>query len=97
MSYRKDQFEYERLLGSLIAQKDPFFEKIACMADDWRQIAGMLEILKTLYPNDKELIKVVDTILYPVIQRLGQAEFRQDIVTHLAMKLRSIRKISDAK
>lgn len=97
MSFGKEQYRWESLLGALIAQKDPYFEKIACMNDDWREIIGLLEVLKIVSPEDKDLIKDIDTLLIPIVQRMGQAEWTCDIVTHLAMKLKSVRKISDAK
>lgn len=68
---------------------------IACMSEDWREIAGYLEALKVIDPKlekDSEFNQVVK-----VVQRLGQANFKMDIVSHLSMKANNDEALADAK
>jgi hypothetical protein len=92
----KEQFRWESMLGALVSGKDAYFEKIACMSPDWREIISYLEVLKILDPEDKKTKEEIDKILVPVCQKLGQAEWMPDIISHLAMKLGSIEKVFDA-
>jgi len=92
----KDLFKWATYIGSQVAGKDQFFQEIACMTPEWRETIAYLEILKILEPNDKKLHEEIEKILKPICQKIGQAEWMPDIITHLAMKLGSIEKIYDA-
>jgi len=92
----KDMFKWATYIGSQVAGKDKFFQDIACMTPEWREIVAYLEILKIVEPNDKKLHEEIDKILKPVCQRIGQAEWMPDIITHLAMKLGSVERVFDA-
>ena len=94
--FNKEEYRWESLLGSLIAQKDPYFEQTACMSEEWRELIGFLEVLK-IVDQDPELKGEIEKLFIPICQKLGQATWKRDIVTDLAMKLRSVRKVSDAK
>lgn len=96
MSFNREEFRYESLLGSLIAQKDPYFEQTACMSEEWREIIGFLEVLK-IVDQDPDLRKEIEKLFIPICQKLGIATWKRDIVTDLAMKLKSVRQVSDAK
>ena len=91
----KDLFKWATYIGSQISGKDKFFQEIACMTTEWREVIALLEVLKIVYPNDKELHKDIEN-LKTICQRLGQAEWNPDIITHLAMKLGTVEEIYDA-
>ena len=111
MSYSREEFRYLSLIGSLLSQKDPFFELIACCSEEWRETIGDLDVIKildrysvkydVLSPETKREIqdfdRDIDELLIPMCQREGQASWKRDIVTDLAMKLKSVRQVSDAK
>ena len=62
-------------------------KEIACMTVEWREIMALLEILKKVCPEDKQLQEDIEKLLKPICQNLGQAEWNPDVITHLAMKL----------
>jgi len=111
MSFNREEFRYESLLGALIAQKDPFFELIACCSEEWRGTIGDLDVVKildryslkydVLSPETKREIQDFDRdiseLLIPICQREGQASWKRDILTDMAMKLRSVKQVSSAK
>jgi hypothetical protein len=95
MKYSLDDFEVSKFLGNAVGRNNPFMRFIACMSEDWREIAGYLEALKIIEPDlakDKEFKQVEK-----VVQRLGQSTFKMDIVSHLSMKANSDEAIADAK
>jgi len=85
--FSRQTFEITCYLGSLVGKDNPFMRDIACMTPEWREIMGLLEILKKLCSDDKALQEDIEKILKPVCQYMGQAEWNPDVITHLAMKL----------
>lgn len=85
--FSKETFEISCYLGSLVGKENPFMQEIACMTPEWRELTALLEILKLTSPDDKQLAKDIDDLLKPICQKLGQAEWNPDVITHLAMKL----------
>jgi len=82
-----------QLLSQRVSKQDPFFKEIALMDIDSRKKLALLYVLMNevnIFETDiskmteKELI---EKIVYPVIQRFGQAQFRADPLTHLGFKL----------
>lgn len=95
MKYGLEDFEASKFLGNAVGRKNPFLRQIACMGDQWREIAGYLEALKVIDPSlakDKEFADVVK-----VVEFLGQSTFKMDIVSHLSMKVSGKERIADAK
>lgn len=92
----KDLFKWATYIGSQVAGKDTFFQDIACMTPEYRELIAYMEIVKILEPDNKKQNEEIDKILKPIVQKLGQASWMPDIITHLAMKLGSIEKIADA-
>lgn len=74
--------------------------KIACMGNDYREIAGYLEAVniamklskKPLTKEQKQALKIVDDI----VVKLGQSTFNMDIVSHLSMKANADESIAEA-
>jgi len=111
MSYSREEFRYLSLIGSLLAQKDPYFEQIACCSEEWRETIGDFDVVKVmdryslkhdeLSPEEKREIqdfdRDIDELYIPICQRKGQASWKRDILTDMAMKLRSVKQVSSAK
>lgn len=94
MKYGLEDFEVSKFLGNAVGRKHPFLRSIACMSDEWREIAGYLEALKVLdakLEKDQEFKQVVK-----VVERLGQSTFKMDIVSHLSMKVNSDEQVANA-
>lgn len=91
MPLSHERFEVEHYLGNMIGKKDPYLKAIACMSKDWREIRSYLELLfildklkKTkLTKEQKNKLKII----CEAVERLGQAPFQMDVVSHLAMKI----------
>lgn len=98
--YTAEDFEASKFLGNAVGNANPFMRKIACMGDEYRELAGYLEAVnkilaldpKALTPQQKKLLETV----FAIVQALGQSVFKMDIVSHLSMKIKSEGKISDA-
>lgn len=101
MKYSTDDFEASKFLGNAVGKTNPFMRKIACMGNEYREIAGYLEALnialKTLAttPPTKEQAKLLKAIDEIVI-KLGQSTFKMDIVSHLSMKANADEGVADA-
>lgn len=85
--FSKESFEVTQWLGARVGKDNPFMRKIACMTPEWRELMALLEILKITCSDDKQLIKDIDEILTPICEKMGQAEWNPDVITHLSMKL----------
>ena len=91
--FSRDQFEVTQYLGNMIGRKDKFMQSIACMSQKWRQIRSYLEIPSIvdkakvfdveLTKEEKELLEITCKI----VERLGQADWQMDVVSHLSMKI----------
>ena len=96
MGYRNpmggELYRQASLLSQKVSEKDPFFQKIALMGLDERT---RYAILYTIIENDllnkdmnamsdKELL---EDIIMPIIQRIGQAKYKTDVLTQLGMKV----------
>jgi hypothetical protein len=96
MKYSNDNFEASKFLGNAVGKNNPFMRKIACMNLEWREIAAYLEVLKiwlpTMSKQEKEDFKKLET----TIEKIGQAAFNMDIVSHLSMKANADEVIADA-
>jgi hypothetical protein len=98
MRYSADDFDAAKFLGNAVGKNNPFMRKIACMNEEYREIAGFLEALSILSKDkltkqQKEKLKLIDK----VIVALGQANFKMDIVSHLSMKANADEGIADAQ
>lgn len=98
MRYSQDEFEASKFLGNAVGKNNPFMRKIACMNEEFREIAGYLEAINILgkekltKPQKEKLAKIDKVII-----ALGQAGFKMDIVSHLSMKADADEGIADAQ
>lgn len=92
----KELFRWSTYLGQQVAEKHPMLKQTACMSLKWREIIAYLEVIKLLNKNrDKKLIKQIDKVLIPAVQKIGQAEWPRDTLTDLAMRLGSKESVYD--
>ena len=93
MKFSRDQFEVTQYLGNMIGRNDDFMKSIACMSQKWRLIRAYLEV-----PNIVDEAKILDTklskedkqllsIINEIVERIGQADWQMDVVSHLSMKI----------
>jgi len=96
MGYRNkfssDLYRVSSLLSQKVSKKDPFFQKIALMGIEERiKYATLFVILeKDLLNKDLDTLtdkELLEDVIMPIIQRIGQAKFRADPLTHLGMKI----------
>ena len=104
MPFSRERFEVTQYLGNILGSKDKYLNSIACMSVDFREIYALIESLEILDVNgliepeeytdqDKKETKAVKEIT----QKLGQALFTMDIVSHLSMKIGKAYKIYDGE
>lgn len=94
--FDKDMLKWQTFLGAIVVKskveqkeregKETFMQKIACMHPEWRETVAYLEIVKML-TDDKKLKETIDQKMIPLCQKIGQALWMPDIITHLAMKI----------
>lgn len=87
----------------MIGKDDEFLQSIACMSQKWRLIRAYLEVpaivnkakvMDTeLSKEDKQLLSIINTI----VERIGQADWQMDVVSHLAMKIGKAYKIYEGE
>jgi hypothetical protein len=82
------------LLSQKVSEADPFFQEIALMGVDDRVKYAILktiinEGLLELDIPSMSLDDMIEKIMIPLIQRVGQARFKADPLTHLGMKVGS--------
>lgn len=91
MPLSQERFEVEHYLGNMIGKKDAYLKSIACMSNDFREIRSYLELLKIFEPLKKRKMtkqeKAKLKIVCEAVERMGQATFQMDVVSHLAMKI----------
>lgn len=83
-------YQQSSLLSQRVSKKDPFFQKIALMGVDERVKYAKLSALIETGLLDKDIAKmsmkeIIDKIALVFIQRIGQAKFKADPLTHLGM------------
>lgn len=89
--FSREQFEITTYLASMVVQNktNRYLADIACMSDEWRQIMGFIEAIEIIDKYEPELTdqdKIDFKMIKEVVQKLGQSEFKMDIISHLAMK-----------
>lgn len=101
MPFSREQFEVTQYLGNMIGKKDKFLNSIACMSKDWRLIRSYLELLNILEPlQSKALTKEQQkklAVIKEAIERIGQADWQMDVVSHLSMKIGKAYKTYDGE
>lgn len=89
----KSFYEASRYLGQYMPGKVPFLGEIACMGANRKvQIAvlkwvlELIPLLKEKGPEDLGEEEIIDTVLIPLLKKLGYAEWVTDTVTDMAIK-----------
>lgn len=98
MPFNRDQFEVTQYLGTKVGKQNPFMREIACMDSEWREIRSYLEMIEIIDKYELELPerdKKDFKMLKEMCTIIGQAKFKMDVVTHLAMKLGKPSKVED--
>lgn len=97
MKYSTDNFEASKFLGNAVGKNNPFLRKIACMNIEWREIQAYIEILKIWIPSMSKQDKEDFKKLQLTVEKIGQANFQMDIVSHLSMKANCDEGFADAR
>lgn len=72
-------------LGEVIASENPFFGKVSCLNYEEAELYAYLEMVKILAPGKIQLHKQLDK-MQRLIQVLGEAKWKRDILTHLSAR-----------
>lgn len=80
------------LLSQRVSQDDPFFKEIALMDISERKKYAILYAIKenNLLEIDLESLtteELIEKVLMPVLQRVGQAKYKADPLTNLGFKV----------
>ena len=101
MPFSREQFEVTQYLGNMIGKKDKFLNSIACMSQDWRLIRSYLELLNILEPLQSKPLteqqKKKLNVIKEAIERIGQADWKMDVVSHLSMKIGKAYKVYEGE
>ena len=100
MKFSRDQFEVTEYLANMVGQQkeNRFMREISCMSQEWRLIRSYLEIARELALKDgltKEEEEDFKQLNF-IAEKIGQAEWQMDIISHLAMKVGKVYKRHDA-
>jgi hypothetical protein len=96
MGYRNplssELYRTASLLSQKVSAKDKFFQEIALMGLDERLRYSIMYVIMEQDLLNKDLDKLTDKelledIIMPIIQRMGQAKFKTDVLTQLGMKI----------
>ena len=90
--FRNELYLMSSLLSQRVSGADKFFKEIALMGIDERVSYALLYAIDEIKffeldldnMNEDEFIKKV---ILPIIQRIGQARFKADTLTHLGWKV----------
>lgn len=98
MKFSKDQFEVTQYLGNQVGQANKFMRSISCMSQEWRLIRSYLEIVDILSLEDGQSKQDEKDIklLKDITEKIGQADWQMDIISHLSMKVGRVYKQHDA-
>lgn len=104
--YGSQLYQQATLLSQKVSEEDAFFKHIALMGIEERRKYALLYVitenkLLELDLSSMSEIELIEKIIMPMLQRLGQAKFKADPLTHLGMKLgrpdESLRYLRDEK
>lgn len=90
--YGSQLYQQATLLSQKVAEEDEFFKHIALMGIEERRKYAMLYVITTEGLLEMDLssmneTELIEKIIMPMLQRIGQAKFKADPLTHLGMKL----------
>lgn len=98
MKFTRDQFEVTQYLGNQVGQGNKFMREISCMSQEWRLIRSYLEIVDILSLREGRTKKEEEELktLKEIVEKIGQADWSMDIISHLSMKVGRVYKLHDA-
>ena len=75
----------------MVGKKDKFLNAIALMSIEWRETRACLEVINIADTLRTEGLKAEQKkkldVIKAIVERMGQANFQMDVVSHLAMKI----------
>lgn len=85
-------YQQSALLSQRVSEADPFFKEIALMDVNYRR---RYAIIKAILDNEilemdlssMTANELMEKVMLPILQRVGQAGFKADPLTHLGMKV----------
>ena len=101
MPFSRERFEVTQYLGNQVGKKDKFLNTIALMETEWREIRAFLEVIDIIQPLNPEKLTSKEkeelSIIKKIVERIGQANYKMDVVSHLSMKIGKAYKIYDGE
>lgn len=85
-------YRLSALLSQRVSKADGFFKEIALMDRKEREVYAVLYFLEESDFLNKDISNmsieaILNEIVMPLMQRLGQARFKADVLTHLGYKV----------
>ncbi len=92
--YSSELFIRSALLSQKLGDNEPFFKEIACMNAEEKEIFSILYTIKKEGILNKPIHKMsleelIEQVAIPIVQRLGQAKWKADVLTNLGMRVGS--------
>ncbi|MBA7490918.1 hypothetical protein ES702_01461 [subsurface metagenome] len=89
--YGAEIYRWSSLISQQVARKDPFFQKTALMEIRYKRAYAILYAIEETGLLEMDLSSMTDMeimtkLLMPLLQRIGQANFKCDVLTNLGFK-----------
>ena len=101
MKLSKEDFEATKFLGGVVGAKFPFLKRIAMLNQEERELIGLVECFKLIVKNEKllekldteeELLKFLDKVVSPMLERIGETRYKMGEISHLSCRIGSTKK-----
>ena len=94
--FSSDLYRLSSLLSQQVSNKFPIFKEIALMNVDERVSFAVLYVITKEKILEKDLEnmtieEMIEKILMPLLQDIGYAKFRADVLTHLGWKIGNVK------
>lgn len=89
--YSSELYKMSSLISMTVGKKDPFFQETALMEIRHKRAYAVLYAIRETGLLEKDLSTLTDDeiitdILMPILMRMGQANFKCDVLTNLGFK-----------
>lgn len=89
--YSSELYKMSSLISMTVGRKDPFFQETALMEIKAKRAYAMLYAIRETELLNVDLSTLTDDeiitkILMPILMRMGQANFKCDVLTNLGFK-----------